>query len=185
MWCLSFTYSQPGWLLIFTNNNHHSICLIWCICRYSKTFLKQRQNFQESYRASWAHTYALFIPQRGRNIGTLISCNKTCIVFIKCINIIISYNEPHLKMLKLCVFDEWMIFRMNINAFENDVQLIISMLYTPLSAPFFRISSADISHILGNLEEISTFQQMLVQSLEEHTKFVCQSLFVHKVCPNT
>uniref|UniRef100_A0A674NJ01 Osteoclast-stimulating factor 1 n=1 Tax=Takifugu rubripes TaxID=31033 RepID=A0A674NJ01_TAKRU len=30
--------------------------------------------------------------------------------------------------------------------------------------------SADIGHILGNLEEISTFQQMLVQSLEEHTK---------------
>ncbi|RXN01875.1 Rho guanine nucleotide exchange factor 7 [Acipenser ruthenus] len=32
------------------------------------------------------------------------------------------------------------------------------------------ISSSDISHILGNLEEISTFQQMLVQSLEECTK---------------
>uniref|UniRef100_A0A3Q3WEV0 Osteoclast-stimulating factor 1 n=1 Tax=Mola mola TaxID=94237 RepID=A0A3Q3WEV0_MOLML len=36
--------------------------------------------------------------------------------------------------------------------------------------PTDKISSADISHILGNLEEISTFQQMLVQSLEEHTK---------------
>ncbi|XP_068446820.1 rho guanine nucleotide exchange factor 7b isoform X2 [Clinocottus analis] len=33
-----------------------------------------------------------------------------------------------------------------------------------------RLSSVDISHIQGNLEEISTFQQMLVQSLEEHTK---------------
>uniref|UniRef100_A0A3Q3N9C5 Osteoclast-stimulating factor 1 n=1 Tax=Mastacembelus armatus TaxID=205130 RepID=A0A3Q3N9C5_9TELE len=30
--------------------------------------------------------------------------------------------------------------------------------------------SVDITHIQGNLEEISTFQQMLVQSLEEHTK---------------
>ncbi|XP_054479564.1 rho guanine nucleotide exchange factor 7b [Anoplopoma fimbria] len=36
--------------------------------------------------------------------------------------------------------------------------------------PTDRITSVDISHIQGNLEEISTFQQMLVQSLEEHTK---------------
>lgn len=36
--------------------------------------------------------------------------------------------------------------------------------------PSDRLSSADIAHIQGNLEEISTFQQMLVQSLEEHTK---------------
>ncbi|XP_015219634.2 rho guanine nucleotide exchange factor 7b isoform X3 [Lepisosteus oculatus] len=33
-----------------------------------------------------------------------------------------------------------------------------------------KISSSDITHILGNLEEISTFQQMLVQTLEECTK---------------
>ncbi|KAK1876416.1 Rho guanine nucleotide exchange factor 7 [Dissostichus eleginoides] len=36
--------------------------------------------------------------------------------------------------------------------------------------PTDKLSSLDISHIHGNLEEISTFQQMLVQSLEEHTK---------------
>uniref|UniRef100_A0A3Q3MWJ0 Osteoclast-stimulating factor 1 n=1 Tax=Mastacembelus armatus TaxID=205130 RepID=A0A3Q3MWJ0_9TELE len=36
--------------------------------------------------------------------------------------------------------------------------------------PTDRLSSVDITHIQGNLEEISTFQQMLVQSLEEHTK---------------
>ncbi|KAM7365285.1 hypothetical protein PAMP_016228 [Pampus punctatissimus] len=36
--------------------------------------------------------------------------------------------------------------------------------------PTDRLNSVDISHIQGNLEEISTFQQMLVQSLEEHTK---------------
>lgn len=36
--------------------------------------------------------------------------------------------------------------------------------------PTDRLSSVDINHIQGNLEEISTFQQMLVQSLEEHTK---------------
>ncbi|XP_065808172.1 rho guanine nucleotide exchange factor 7b isoform X2 [Labrus bergylta] len=36
--------------------------------------------------------------------------------------------------------------------------------------PTDRLTSVDIGHIQGNLEEISTFQQMLVQSLEEHTK---------------
>ncbi|KAM4602244.1 rho guanine nucleotide exchange factor 7b [Polymixia lowei] len=36
--------------------------------------------------------------------------------------------------------------------------------------PSDKLSTADISHIQGNLEEISTFQQMLVQSLEERTK---------------
>ncbi len=47
-------------------------------------------------------------------------------------------------------------------------------------SPFFltcpvvssRLSSSDVALILGNLEEISTFQQMLVQSLEECTKLV-------------
>ncbi|KAJ8350427.1 hypothetical protein SKAU_G00255570 [Synaphobranchus kaupii] len=33
-----------------------------------------------------------------------------------------------------------------------------------------KLSVSDIGHLLGNLEEISTFQQMLVQSLEECTK---------------
>lgn len=37
----------------------------------------------------------------------------------------------------------------------------------------YRLSSVDIGHIQGNLEEISTFQQMLVQSLDEQTKSVC------------
>ncbi|XP_038161286.1 rho guanine nucleotide exchange factor 7b isoform X1 [Cyprinodon tularosa] len=36
--------------------------------------------------------------------------------------------------------------------------------------PTDRLSSVDINHIQGNLEEISTFQQMLVQSLDEQTK---------------
>lgn len=35
---------------------------------------------------------------------------------------------------------------------------------------FIRLSSSDVALILGNLEEICTFQQMLVQSLEECTK---------------
>uniref|UniRef100_A0A8C8DQL6 Osteoclast-stimulating factor 1 n=1 Tax=Oryzias sinensis TaxID=183150 RepID=A0A8C8DQL6_9TELE len=36
--------------------------------------------------------------------------------------------------------------------------------------PSDRLSSGDISHIQANLEEISTFQQMLVQSLDDQTK---------------
>uniref|UniRef100_A0A3Q2CNR5 Osteoclast-stimulating factor 1 n=1 Tax=Cyprinodon variegatus TaxID=28743 RepID=A0A3Q2CNR5_CYPVA len=36
--------------------------------------------------------------------------------------------------------------------------------------PTDRLISVDINHIQGNLEEISTFQQMLVQSLDEQTK---------------
>lgn len=35
-----------------------------------------------------------------------------------------------------------------------------------------RLNSSDVALILGNLEEISTFQQMLVQSLEDCTKLV-------------
>lgn len=41
-----------------------------------------------------------------------------------------------------------------------------------LSCIFSRLSSSDVALILGNLEEICTFQQMLVQSLEECTKWV-------------
>lgn len=33
-----------------------------------------------------------------------------------------------------------------------------------------RLSSTNTSYLMGNLEEISSFQQMLVQSLEECTK---------------
>uniref|UniRef100_A0A8B9LVS6 Rho guanine nucleotide exchange factor (GEF) 7b n=1 Tax=Astyanax mexicanus TaxID=7994 RepID=A0A8B9LVS6_ASTMX len=39
-----------------------------------------------------------------------------------------------------------------------------------LLQPTDRLTVADIAHILGNLEEISSFQQTLVQSLEECTK---------------
>lgn len=42
-----------------------------------------------------------------------------------------------------------------------------------------RLSSSDVALILGNLEEISTFQQMLVQSLEECTKLVTPLLPAH------
>uniref|UniRef100_H3DAI9 Osteoclast-stimulating factor 1 n=1 Tax=Tetraodon nigroviridis TaxID=99883 RepID=H3DAI9_TETNG len=53
--------------------------------------------------------------------------------------------------------------------FSRELQSVLGSYLRSLH-PTDRISSADISHILGNLEEISTFQQMLVQSLEEHTK---------------
>uniref|UniRef100_A0A674PL23 Osteoclast-stimulating factor 1 n=1 Tax=Takifugu rubripes TaxID=31033 RepID=A0A674PL23_TAKRU len=53
--------------------------------------------------------------------------------------------------------------------FSRELQSVLGSYLRSLH-PTDRISSADIGHILGNLEEISTFQQMLVQSLEEHTK---------------
>uniref|UniRef100_A0A673Z970 Osteoclast-stimulating factor 1 n=1 Tax=Salmo trutta TaxID=8032 RepID=A0A673Z970_SALTR len=46
----------------------------------------------------------------------------------------------------------------------------IAPAFPTLSPSVSRLSSADVSHILGNLEDISTFQLMLVQSYEECTK---------------
>lgn len=48
----------------------------------------------------------------------------------------------------------------------------IAPAFPTLSPSVSRLSSADVSHILGNLEDISTFQLMLVQSYEECTKWV-------------
>uniref|UniRef100_A0A671UP40 Osteoclast-stimulating factor 1 n=1 Tax=Sparus aurata TaxID=8175 RepID=A0A671UP40_SPAAU len=53
--------------------------------------------------------------------------------------------------------------------FSRELQSLLGSYLRSLH-PTDRLSSVDISHIQGNLEEISTFQQMLVQSLEEHTK---------------
>ncbi|XP_041115404.1 rho guanine nucleotide exchange factor 7-like isoform X1 [Polyodon spathula] len=53
--------------------------------------------------------------------------------------------------------------------YAKELQNLLSNYLRSLQATD-KISSSDISHILGNLEEISTFQQMLVQSLEECTK---------------
>uniref|UniRef100_A0A671UPS1 Osteoclast-stimulating factor 1 n=1 Tax=Sparus aurata TaxID=8175 RepID=A0A671UPS1_SPAAU len=55
--------------------------------------------------------------------------------------------------------------------FSRELQSLLGSYLRSLH-PTDRLSSVDISHIQGNLEEISTFQQMLVQSLEEHTKSV-------------
>lgn len=41
---------------------------------------------------------------------------------------------------------------------------------TLVCGPPSRLSNSDVAHILGNLEEINTFQQMLVQALEDCTK---------------
>ncbi|XP_070711844.1 rho guanine nucleotide exchange factor 7-like [Pempheris klunzingeri] len=55
------------------------------------------------------------------------------------------------------------------NEYSRELQSLLGSYLRSLH-PTDRLSSVDISHIQGNLEEISTFQQMLVQSLEEHTK---------------
>uniref|UniRef100_A0A673AQV8 Osteoclast-stimulating factor 1 n=1 Tax=Sphaeramia orbicularis TaxID=375764 RepID=A0A673AQV8_9TELE len=66
-------------------------------------------------------------------------------------------------------------FPLTINYFTSETEYsreLQSLLGSYLRSlhPTDRLSSSDIGHIQGNLEEISTFQQMLVQSLEEHTK---------------
>ncbi|XP_076838647.1 rho guanine nucleotide exchange factor 7b isoform X2 [Brachyhypopomus gauderio] len=52
----------------------------------------------------------------------------------------------------------------------KELQTLLSV-YLRLLQPTDRLSATDIAHIVGNLEEISSFQQSLVQSLEECTKF--------------
>ncbi|XP_075873346.1 rho guanine nucleotide exchange factor 7-like isoform X3 [Nelusetta ayraudi] len=53
--------------------------------------------------------------------------------------------------------------------FSRELQSLLASYLRSLH-PTDSLSPADIGHIQGNLEEISTFQQLLVQSLEEHTK---------------
>ncbi|KAJ0062339.1 hypothetical protein NL108_010500, partial [Boleophthalmus pectinirostris] len=53
--------------------------------------------------------------------------------------------------------------------FSRELQSLLGTYLRSLH-PTDRLSSSDISHIQGNLEEICTFQQMLVQSLDQHTK---------------
>ncbi|XP_046693049.1 rho guanine nucleotide exchange factor 7b isoform X2 [Silurus meridionalis] len=54
--------------------------------------------------------------------------------------------------------------------YGKELQTLLST-YLRLLQPTDRLTLTDIAHILGNLEEISSFQQTLVQSLEECTKF--------------
>ncbi|XP_056312632.1 rho guanine nucleotide exchange factor 7b isoform X1 [Danio aesculapii] len=51
----------------------------------------------------------------------------------------------------------------------KELQNLLSM-YLRALQPTDRLSVSDISHIMGNLEEISSFQQTLVHSLEENVK---------------
>ncbi|XP_054880954.1 rho guanine nucleotide exchange factor 7b isoform X2 [Poeciliopsis prolifica] len=53
--------------------------------------------------------------------------------------------------------------------YSRELQSLLGTYLRPLH-PTDRLSSVDICQIQGNLEEISTFQQMLVQSLDEQTK---------------
>ncbi|KAM6985874.1 rho guanine nucleotide exchange factor 7a [Aplochiton taeniatus] len=53
--------------------------------------------------------------------------------------------------------------------YSKDLQSLLTNYLRSLQSTD-KLSSSDVALILGNLEEISTFQQMLVQSLEECTK---------------
>ncbi|XP_004423235.1 PREDICTED: rho guanine nucleotide exchange factor 7 isoform X5 [Ceratotherium simum simum] len=55
------------------------------------------------------------------------------------------------------------------NEYSKELQTVLSTYLRPLQTSE-KLSSANISHLMGNLEEICSFQQMLVQSLEECTK---------------
>ncbi|XP_007565417.1 rho guanine nucleotide exchange factor 7 isoform X3 [Poecilia formosa] len=53
--------------------------------------------------------------------------------------------------------------------YSRELQSLLGTYLRPLH-PTDRLGSVDVGHIQGNLEEISTFQQMLVQSLDDQTK---------------
>nr|XP_033803899.1 rho guanine nucleotide exchange factor 7 isoform X4 [Geotrypetes seraphini] len=55
------------------------------------------------------------------------------------------------------------------NEYFKEIQTILSNYLRPLQASE-KLNSTNTSYLLGNLEEICSFQQMLVQSLEECTK---------------
>ncbi|XP_067150121.1 rho guanine nucleotide exchange factor 7 isoform X2 [Apteryx mantelli] len=55
------------------------------------------------------------------------------------------------------------------NEYAKELQTMLSNYLRPLQASE-KLNSANTSYLMGNLEEISSFQQMLVQSLEECTK---------------
>ncbi|KAF7252879.1 Rho guanine nucleotide exchange factor 7 [Varanus komodoensis] len=55
------------------------------------------------------------------------------------------------------------------NEYAKELQTMLSNYLRPLQASE-KLNSTDTSYLMGNLEEISSFQQMLVQSLEECTK---------------
>ncbi|XP_030170077.1 rho guanine nucleotide exchange factor 7 isoform X4 [Lynx canadensis] len=54
------------------------------------------------------------------------------------------------------------------NEYSKELQTVLSTYLRPLQTSE-KLSSANISYLMGNLEEICSFQQMLVQSLEECT----------------
>ncbi|XP_075774669.1 rho guanine nucleotide exchange factor 7 isoform X1 [Pelodiscus sinensis] len=55
------------------------------------------------------------------------------------------------------------------NEYAKELQTMLSNYLRPLQVSE-KLSSANTSYLMGNLEEISSYQQMLVQSLEECTK---------------
>ncbi|XP_012675125.2 rho guanine nucleotide exchange factor 7b isoform X2 [Clupea harengus] len=53
--------------------------------------------------------------------------------------------------------------------YSKELQSLLSSYLRPLQSSE-KLNPADLSHIMGNIEDICTFQQMLVQSLEECTR---------------
>ena len=64
--------------------------------------------------------------------------------------------------------------------YSKELQSVLSTYLRPLQTSD-KLSSANTSYLMGNLEEISSFQQVLVQSLEECTKGcgVCTDMYVY------
>ncbi|XP_036157885.1 rho guanine nucleotide exchange factor 7 isoform X7 [Myotis myotis] len=57
------------------------------------------------------------------------------------------------------------------NEYSKELQTVLSTYLRPLQTSE-KLSSANTSYLMGNLEEICSFQQMLVQSLEECTNYL-------------
>lgn len=114
-----------------------------CVLRRScRTSWRQRASSPGSCRACWPPTCALFTPQTGVAASLCVAQTRTSNILCK-----------HVRRAR--------------EASDDDDVAVSSS-----SRPSRSLSPADIGHIQGNLEEISTFQQLLVQSLEEHTKSV-------------
>lgn len=133
--------------------------------RSYRTSWKQKVNIPGSYRVFWDHTCDLFTPQTGAVIFTLLLFYSRGGFHIHCSTSTICPIFTAYTVHNICY-----IINELLPLYSVVGNVLTCMIH--LSSLFFRLSSVDISHIQGNLEEISTFQQMLVQSLEEHTKSV-------------
>lgn len=121
------------------------LCVVCVLRRSCRTSWRQRASSPGSCRACWPPTCALFTPQTGVAASLCVALRRLAHP-IYCANTYVELAKAS---------DD-----------DDDVA------FSSSSRPSRSLSPADIGHIQGNLEEISTFQQLLVQSLEEHTKSV-------------